>query len=181
MTDQILDAARTLALGNPRSEPISMIDLTASGACTEAEFNAAFSSPAVFQRELANRLFVDAREAVIQATAGMQSGLHQLCTAFTTYLDYNLSHPALQQLAHAIQFQPEGYALLQRMEIGVALVAQADVQAMGASHVPERARLLTALAVFTVRAEYKARKKLAGMREALLDLCKSSVAQEPRP
>lgn len=175
MTPKIIDAARMLALSSVRAEPVSSADVIASGACTAAEFGAAFASPAVFQRELANRLFADAREAVIQATAGMQSGLHQLCTAFTTYLDYNLSHPALQQLAHVIQFQPEGYELLQRMEIGVALVAQADVQAMGADHVPERARLLTALAVFTVRAEYKARKKMPGMRDALLDLCKLSA------
>ena len=175
MTHKILDAARTLALNSTRNEPVSVADVIAAGICTQAEFNMAFASPAVFQRELANRLFADAREAVIQATAGMQSGLHQLCTAFTTYLDYNLSRPALQQLAHVIQYQPEGYELLQRMEVGVALVAQADVQAMGANHVPERARLLTALAVFTVRAEYKARKKNPGMREALLDLCKLSA------
>lgn len=181
MTQKILDAARTLALNGTRTEPVSAPELIAAGACTQAEFSTAFASPFVFQRELANRLFADAREAVIQATAGMQSGLHQLCTAFTTYLDYNLSHPALQQLAHAIQFHPEGYELLQRMEIGVSLVAQADVQAMGAAHVPERARLLTALAVFTVRAEYKAHKKIPGMRDALLDLCKLSAGNGPKP
>lgn len=174
MNHKILDAARTLALNGTRPGPVSTADLVAAGICTQSEFDAVFASADVFEHELVNRLFIDAREAVIQATAGMQSGLHQLCTAFTTYLDYNLSHPALQQLAHAIQFRPDGYDLLQRMEIGVALVAQADVQAMGANHVPERARLLTALAVFTVRAEYKARKKIPGMRDALLDLCKLS-------
>lgn len=175
MTHKILDAARTLALSGTRKDPVSAADLVAAGICTPAEFNAAFASTEVFEHELANCLFADAREAVIQATAGMQAGLHQLCTAFITYLDYNLSHPALQQLAHVIQFRPEGHDLLQRMEIGVALVAQADVHAMGANHVPERARLLTTLAVFTVRAEYKARKKIPGLRDALLDLCKLSA------
>lgn len=179
MNNPILEAARTLALSVPRASQIKSADLVAAGACTQAAFDTAFADHATFQRELANRLFSDAREAVIQATAGMQSGLAQILKAFTTYLDYNLSNPALQDLAHVIQFQPEGYEALQRMEIGVALVAQADVQAMGASHVAARARLLTTLAVFTVRAEFKAKKKLLDMREALLDLCRLCVKTAP--
>lgn len=175
MKSKVLLAARKLIGSGVTPSQIKAADLVAVGACSESEFTQHFADLAAFQRDLANLLFGEAREAVIKSTAGHNAGLQQLCAAFTTYLDYNLTDPALQELAHHIQCEPQGWDLLMRMEIGVALVAQADLEAMGATLCAARARLLTSLAVTVVRAEYKAKKKLPDMRDALLDYCKLSV------
>ncbi len=175
MKNKILLAARKLIGSGLAPSQIKPADLAAAGACAESEFAQHFADLASFQRELANLLFGEAREAVIRSTTGKSAGLQQLCAAFTTYLDYNLTDPALQELAHHIQCEPAGWDLLTRMEIGVSLVAQADLEAMGATMCAARARLLTSLVVAVVRAEYKTKKKLPDMRDALLDYCKLSV------
>lgn len=175
MKQKILDSALALIQKNVRADKIGSADLIAAGACTSAEFAAAFADHGAFQRELTQRLFTKASEAVFAATAGASPGLEQITAAFTAYLDHNLAHPEVQQLTHTIVSEPEGQDLLQRMELGVAMVAQSDVKAMGGSHPTERARLLTALAVYTVRAEFKAKQKLPAMREVLFDYCRLSA------
>lgn len=175
MKNMILGAARKLIGSGATPSQIDAASIAATGTCSEADVAAAFPDFHIFQRELASLMFSEAREAVIKGTVGMQPGLQQLCAAFLTYLDYNLADPALQELAHHIQCHHEGWDVLQRMEIGVALVAQADLQAMGATLSAARSRLLTALVVTVVRAEYKAKKKLPDLRDALLDYCKLSV------
>lgn len=174
MKDKILRAAQQLIINGATPSRIRTPDLVAARACSEAEFNLVFPDFAVFQRELCALLFADAREAIIEATAGIGSGLKQLTTAFVAYLDYNLKHSALQELAHHIQHDPQGWELLQRMELGVSLVAQADLDAMNATLRSARARLLTALVVAVVRAEYQARRPLPDLRDALLDYCRLS-------
>lgn len=177
MKARILDAARVLIRANVRPIRLRGDELVAAGACTEEEFHDSFPELGAFQRELAALLFADARDAVIQAVAAMTPGLAQLIHAFTTYLDYNLAHPALQEIAHVIQFEPAGCELLQRMEVGVALLAQADLAAAGGDNCAARARLLTALVVVVVRAEYKAGRALPDLREALYDYCRASGAR----
>ena len=172
MKNKVLAAARKLIASGVTPSQITVTELVTGNACTDAEFAAAFTTAAEFQRELANLLFSEAREAVIKGTSGLRPGLQQLCAAFTTYLNHNLTDPALQELAHHIQCEPQGWDLLNRMEVGVALVAQADLESMGATLCAARARLLTALCVAVVRAEYRAKKILPGWRDALLDLCK---------
>ncbi len=175
MKSKVLAAARKLIGTGATPSRISATDVASTGVCTEAEFAEFFPDFHGFQRDLATLMFSEAREAVIKGTSGLNAGLKQLCAAFITYLDYNLTDPALQELAHHIQCHHEGWDVLQRMEVGVALVAQADLQAMGATLSAARARLLTALVVTVVRAEYKAKKKLPDLRDALLDYCKLSV------
>jgi hypothetical protein len=173
---RILEAARALIRSNVRAGQLGGRELVAAGACTEEEFNHSFADARTFQRELAAELFGDARDAVIRATNGMHSGVEQLIRAYSAYLDYNLTHPALQEIAHLIQFDPIGYEMLQRMEVGVALVARADLEAAGADNCNARARLLTSMAVVVVRAEFKAGRALPELRDALFDYCLRSVA-----
>lgn len=175
MKAQILDAARVLIRSNRRASELRGEHLAAAGACTEEEFDQAFPAVDGFQRELAVLLFTDARDAVIRAVADMAPGVAQLIRAFLTYLDYNLAHPSLQEIAHVIQFEPAGYEMLQRMEGSVMLLAQADLAADGGSSCAARARLLTSLVVVVVRAEYKAGRALPELREALFDYCRASV------
>jgi len=172
--DKVLRAARQLIGNGAKPSRIRVTDLVAARACSEQELSGLFPDFAAFQRELCALLFADAREAIIKATTGIGSGLKQLTTAFIAYLDYNLAHPDLQELAHHIQQDPQGWELLQRMEVGVALVAQADLDAMNASLRSARARLLTSLVVAVVRAEYQAKRALPDLREALLDYCRLS-------
>lgn len=174
MKDKVLGAARQLIADGAVASRLRAADLVAARACSEAEFAEHFPDFPAFQRELCSLLFADAREAIIDATGGMSSGLGQLTTAFSAYLDYNLSKPALQELAHHIQLDPLGWDLLMRMEIGVSLVVQADLESMNASLRSARARLLTAMVVAVVRAEYQAKKKLPDLREALQDYCRLS-------
>lgn len=174
LKNQILQVAHKLILNGAVPSRLGVAELVAAVPCAEKEFARAFPSFSAFQRELCALLFSDSREAVIQATSGMQSGLEQVKTAFLAYLDYNFENPALQELAHHIQLDPAGWELLQRMEVGVALVVQADLEAMGATLRTARAQLLTSLAVAVVRAEYRQRRMLPEMREALLDYCRLS-------
>lgn len=179
MKDQILRGAHKLIAAGATPSRIRATDLVAAGACSDKDFTQHFPDFATFQRELCALLFAEGREAVIEATTGMQSGLPQLTAAFIAYLDYNLARPALQELAHHIQYDPLGWELLQRMEVGVAMVVQADLDAMSASLRAARAQLLTSLVVAVVRAEYQARRKLPELREALLDYCALSSGPEP--
>lgn len=176
MKNQILEAARVLIASGLAPSKISAADLAMSGACTEPEFENEFDDLPAFQRELATWIFADARDAVIHSTAGTQPGLTQLTTAFITYLDYNLAHPALQELAHQIQCDAKGWQLLSRMEAGVAMIVQLDLESMNANMRSARAQLLTALAVFVVRNEYRAGKVLPDLREALLDYSRRSAS-----
>lgn len=175
MKQKILDGAHTLIKKKVRADKIGIAELTAAGVCTPAEFAAEFADAQTFQRELTQRLFTQASEKVFAATAGASPGLEQIMAAFTAYLDHNLAHPEIQQLAHTILVSSAGQDLLQRMEMGVAMVAQSDVKAMGGSHPVERARMLTALTVYTVRAEFKAQQKLPALREVLFDFCRLSA------
>lgn len=180
LKDRILEAARVLAEADQRPSRLDAAQLAAAGACTEQEFAAAFGDLQSFRRELLATLFAGARLAVIRATTAMPSGLEQLLTAFTSYLDYNRAHPALQELAHQVQYDPQGFEMLMRMEVGTALVAQADLQAAGASHAAARAKLLTSLAVAVVRAEFKAGRVLPEMREVLFEYCALGCAAQPK-
>jgi len=180
LKERILEAARVLGHADRQPSRLRGLQLEAAGACTEQEFDECFTDVPTFQRELLAFLFADARLAVIRATTAMPSGLEQLLVAFTSYLDYNRAHPALQELAHQVQYEPAGYEMLVRMEVGVALVAQADLEAAGAQHAAVRARLLTSLAVAVVRAEYKAGRVLPEMREVLFEYCASGCAPLPK-
>jgi hypothetical protein len=146
-----------------------------TGICTAKEFSLFFADLHAFQLELAMSFFADTRERVIQDTEGLQVGLQQITAAFISYLDFNLEHPQLQEIAHHIQYTPDGWDLLMRMEAGVALIIQADLLAMNARYRTARAQLLTTMAVAVVRAEYQAKKKLTDLREALLDYCQRSA------
>ncbi|HSW13577.1 MAG TPA: hypothetical protein VLI06_12105 [Solimonas sp.] len=180
MKERILEAARVLAQVDQQPSRLRGQQLVAAGACTEQEFIDCFPDLPSFQRELLAHLFGGARLAVIRATTAMPSGLEQLLLAFHTYLDYNREHPALQELAHQVQFDPAGFDLLMRMEIGTALVAQADLEAAGARHAATRGRMLTSLVVAAVRAEYKAGRELPEMRELLFDYCALGCAPPPK-
>lgn len=181
MKPKILIGARALAKKMLRADKMGIKDLVAAGICTAEEFTEAFADHDVFQRELTQHLFSEASDAVFAATAGMSPGLEQITAAFTAYLDHNLLHPEMQQMTHAIELKTEGQDLLHRMELGVAMVAQTDLKSMAAHHIPERARLLTAMAVCVVRAEYKAQHKLPAMRAALFDFCRLSATPHVRP
>ncbi len=175
MKEQILEAARRLIAVGAIPSKITAKDLVGTGICTQKEFTQCFPNLQNFQQELTLLFFSDARQAVIQGTEGLQVGLQQLSAAFLSYLDYNLNHPELQEIAHHIQYTPEGWDLLMRMEAGVALIVQADLQAMNAHYRSARGQLLTTMAVAVVRAEYQARKRLSDLREALLDYCQRSA------
>lgn len=174
MTSRILEAALKLSASSPEPSKLDADHLVAAGACTEEEFAAEFTDLASFHRALATELFAQSRDAVIRATEGMAAGLPLLERAFLEYLDYNLAHRGLQELAHHLQYHPEGLELLLRMEVGVALVAQVALGAMGSRNTAARAKLLTSLVVVVVRAEYRAQKPLADMREGLLHYCRMS-------
>ncbi|PPE74156.1 hypothetical protein C3942_08960 [Solimonas fluminis] len=179
MKQRILEAAKTLAGKDRRASHLDAAHLVAAGACTEEEFAAAFGDERAFQRELMAELFAEARLTVIRATTAMPSGLEQLRQAFTLYLDYNLEHPALQEIAHQVQYDPIGYEMLARMEIGTAMVTQKDLEAAGADRVQARAKLLTSVTVAVVRAEYKAARKLPDLRAVLDEYCGLSCQGQP--
>lgn len=179
MKQRILEAAKTLAGKDRRASHLDAALLVAAGACTEEEFAAAFGDVRGFRRELMAELFADARLSVIRATTAMPSGLEQLRHAFTLYLDYNLEHPALQEIAHQVQYDPIGYEMLARMEIGTAMVTQKDLEAAGADRVQARAKLLTSATVAVVRAEYKAARKLPDLRAVLDEYCGLSCQGQP--
>ncbi len=176
---RILAAAKTLADKDGRASQLDAARLVAAGACSEEEFAAGFGDALGFQRELMAELFADARLSVIRATTAMPSGLEQLLQAFMLYLDYNLEHPALQEIAHQLQYDPTAYDMLQRMEIGTAMVTQKDLEAAGANHVQARAKLLTSVAVAVVRAEYKAGRQLPELRAVLQEYCGLSCEGQP--
>jgi len=176
---RILEAAKTLAGKDRRASHLDAALLVAAGACTEEEFAAAFGDVRGFRRELMAELFADARLSVIRATTAMPSGLEQLRHAFTLYLDYNLEHPALQEIAHQVQYDPIGYEMLARMEIGTAMVTQKDLEAAGADRVQARAKLLTSATVAVVRAEYKAGRPLPDLRAVLDEYCGLSCQGQP--
>ncbi|MDM4770692.1 hypothetical protein [Solimonas sp. SE-A11] len=179
MKQRILAAAKTLAGKDRRASHLDVERMAAAGACSEEEFAAGFGDTLVFQRELMAELFADARLSVIRATTAMPSGLEQLLQAFMLYLDYNLEHPALQEIAHQLQYDPTGYEMLQRMEIGTAMVTQKDLEAAGANRVQARAKLLTSVAVAVVRAEYKAGRKLPDLRAVLEEYAGLSCVVQP--
>ncbi|AXQ28115.1 hypothetical protein D0B54_05245 [Solimonas sp. K1W22B-7] len=179
MKHRILEAAKTLAHKEGRASHLDASIMAASGACTEEEFAAAFADVGEFRRELMALLFADARMQVIRITTAIPSGLEQARSAFIQYLDYNLEYPALQEIAHQLQFDPLGYEMLMRMEIGTAMVTQKDLEFAGANHVHARARLLTSVAVAVVRAEYKAGKKLPDLRAVLEEYCGVSCNDTP--
>lgn len=174
MRQQVLQAARQLVESGTTATRLRVTDLVAARACTEQQFGELFPDIDSFRRELCSLLFAQAHEAIITATAGLQPGPQQLTTAFIAYLDHNLRHPALQELAHHLMENARGRELLARMEEGVAMIVQADLAAMNASLRPARAQLLTALAVTAVRAEYRAGRALPDVREALVDYCHRS-------
>jgi len=153
--------------------------MVAAGACSDEEFAAAFADVMDFRRELMALLFADARMDVIRTTTAIPSGLEQLRAAFTHYLDYNLAHPALQEIAHHLQYDTQGYEMLVRMEIGTAMVSQKDLELAGANRVQARAKLLTSVAVAVVRAEYKAGRLLPDMRAVLDEYCGLSCNDQP--
>lgn len=175
MKEQILEVARRLIAAGATPSRIIARDVVGTGICTQKEFTRCFPSPQSFQLELAQLFFGDARNAVIRETEGLQPGLQQISAAFLCYLDHNLNHPELQEIAHHIQYTHEGWDLLMRMQAGVALIVQADLQAMNAHYRSARGQLLTAMVVAVVRAEYQAKKKLNDLREALLDYCQRSA------
>lgn len=176
MKSRILEAAVKLSASNPEPSRLTRDSLVVAGACTEEEFAAAFPDFPSFQRELTAELFAQARNAVIQSTVGVSPGLELLERAFIAYLDYNIAHRGLQEIAHHIQYQPEGLDLLLRMEVGVALIAQTALAAMGSRHSAARAKLLTSLVVVVVRAEYRQGRILQDLRDGLLDYCRMSGA-----
>lgn len=176
---RILEAARTLAHAEKRPSQLDGARMVAAGACTEEEFAATFADVLAFRRELMALLFADARMEVIRTTTAIPSGLEQLRAAFIHYLDYNLAHPALQEIAHHLQFDPQGYEMLLRMEIGTSMVSQKDLEIAGADHPQARSKLLTAVAVALVRAEYKAARPLPDQREVLLEYCGLSCKERP--
>jgi len=171
LSEAIFEMTRRLMADGAKAVELDAAALVATGVCTQAEFDAEFVNQAGFQRALLAQLFVDARAAVLRVTAGMKPGLAQLTTAFETYLDYNLTHPQLQELAHRLQFDVQGLESLQRMETGVAMVAQSELISAGLDNCPARAKLLTSLVVYVVRAEYRAGKALADLRAVLMEYC----------
>ena len=175
MKELILEAARRLIATGTLPSQITLKALVDTGICTQKELLQIFPDLQSFQLELAMLFFADAREAVIRDTHGLVVGLQQISAAFLSYLDFNLNHPELQEIAHHIQYTRAGWDLLMRMEAGVALIVQADLQAMGAHFRTARAQLLTSMAVSVVRSEYQAKKKLPDLREAMLDYCKRSA------
>lgn len=179
LKERILEAALKLSHADNKPSRLDGQRMVAAGACTEEEFVALFPTRSAFRRELLGLLFAEARAAVIRVTTAIPSGLEQLLTAFRAYLDYNLAHPALQELAHQVQFDPVGYDMLMRMETGTAMVTQADLQAAGATHAAARARLLTSAAVAVVRAEFKAGKVQPELREVLAEYCALSCEGIP--
>ncbi len=170
-----MEAARRLISSGQVPSTITVTDLVSSGACTQKEFKDTYPTLGAFQRDLAAALFDEAREAVIKSTTGLKPGLDQITKAFVTYLDFNLAHTGLQELAHFIQYDPQGWELLMRMEAGVSLITQSDLFSMGANLRSARAKLLTAMTVAVVRAEYAAKKPLPELREAMLDYCRRSA------
>lgn len=174
----ILDRARKLLGPGVNATELSAKYLAQMGVCSEHDFRACFPEPVYFQHHLMAALFSDARDIVVQATDYMENGIERLIKAFVTYLDHNLSHPGLQQLAHHLQFDPDAYEMLTRMEQGVALIAQAELEAAGVGNCASRAKLLTALAVVVVREEYKVRRPLTELREALMDYCWLTVEDD---
>lgn len=175
MKEQILAAARRLIEVGTAPSKITIKDIVATGICTQKEFAVYFADLHAFQLELAMLFFADARERVIRDTDGLTVGLQQITAAFMSYLDFNLEHRELQEIAHHIQYTPSGWDLLIRMEAGVGLIIQADLQAMNAHFRTARAQLLTSMAVSVVRSEYQAKKKLSDLREALMDYCHRSA------
>lgn len=175
MKQQILEAARRLIEVGTVPSRIAIKDIVATGICTQKEFAVFFPDLLAFQMELAQMFFADARERVIQDTNGLTVGLEQITAAFLSYLDFNLEHPELQEIAHHIQYTQPGKEMLMRMEAGVALIIQADLQVMNARYRTARAQLLTSMAVSVVRSEYQAKKKLSDLREALMDYCQRSA------
>lgn len=175
MKEQILEAARRLIAVGKRPSQIAIKDIVGTGICTQKEFSAIFPDLLTFQLEMAQMFFADARARVIKDTDGLTVGLQQISAAFLSYLDFNLEHPELQEIAHHIQYTPQGWELLMRMEAGVGLIIQADLQAMNAHYRSARAQLLTCMAVAVVRSEYQTKKKQVELREALLDYCLHSA------
>lgn len=175
MKEQILEAVRRLIEAGTAPSAVTIKNVVATGICTLKEFSVFFPDLQALQLELAMSFFADARARVILDTEGLQVGLQQITAAFLSYLDFNLEHPQLQEIAHHIQCAPAGWELLMRMEAGVALIIQADLAAMNARYRTARAQLLTAMAVSVVRSEYQAKKKLNDLREALMDYCHRST------
>lgn len=174
--ERVLQTAGQLLAAGEDPAKLGVAQVVATGVCDAGGFAELFPDRSLFLRELLLRLFADARDAVIRVTAGMKPGIAQLATAFETYLDYNLAHPQLQALAHQVQLDPVGLEALNLMEAGVALIAQSELKSAGADHCGARGKLLTAMAIYTVRAEYRAGKSIADLRAALLDYCRLSVA-----
>ncbi len=179
MKQRILEAAKTMAHKEGRASHLDAAQMAAAGACTEEEFAADFTDAGEFRRELMALLFAEARMHVIRVTTAIPSGLEQARAAFMRYLDYNLEYPALQEIAHQLQFDPVGYEMLVRMEIGTAMVTQKDLEFAGANHVQARAKLLTSVAVAVVRAEHKAGRKLPDLRAVLEEYCGLSCNDHP--
>lgn len=178
MKAHILDRARKLLGPGIKASDLRASYFAQMGVCSEEDFDACFPEITFFQHHLMAALFSDARDIVIKTTEYMENGIERLMKAFTVYLDHNLTHPGLQDLAHHLQFDPDAYEMLQRMEQGVALIAQAELEAAGVGNATARAKLLTALTVVVVRAEHKAGRPLIDMREALMDYCWLSVEDD---
>ncbi len=173
----IFAAARKLAAEKPPSQ-IRAADFAAL--CDAAAFDTLFPNLLTFQLEFLYELFADARQAVVDATEHLTPGLGQLETAFTVYLDYNLAHPQLQELAHAVQVDVEGWRALQALEDGVTLVAQVSLTTEKIANAAARARMLTSMAVTGVRAEYRARSAQTKLREALMFYVRQSSSLQAR-
>jgi hypothetical protein len=172
---RIVEAACALIAGGRGAAMIDAAALQAAGVCGRGECERHFIDTIELRSALFNALFTQARDRIISATHGMRPGLLQLETLFETYLDYSLAHPALQDLAHALQLDPRGQGLLLRTQGAAALVARAALSAAGCDLAEARAQLLTAMVVSVARAEYRGRRKLTELRRALMAYCESSA------
>lgn len=182
--DALMEAAITLAeqRGGVLALPLAEVAQQAHEPLADAERLYPELTP--FWLDLLQYLLDLARAAVIESMPGTRPGLSRIRTAYETYLDTNLRHRALRELALHFRGHAEGAERLRSRAHGVMLITQVELRTAGWPNAAPAARLLTAMVLEVALAEYEAAAPLPDLRTAMfnyLNLPASGTQADPMP
>lgn len=167
MRDALLEAAITLAQQRGSALQLTMAEIAAEASESLQQAQQCYPDMALFHRELLQYLLDLARANAIETMPTARPGLARIRTAFQAYLDINLRHRALRELALHFRNDPDGAERLRLRARGVKMLTQMELHAAGWPNSAPAARLLTAMVLDVAVAEFEAGGALPSLREAM--------------
>lgn len=165
--DALLEAAITLAQQRGGALQLTIAEIAREASESPQQAQQCYPEMAVFHRELLQYLLDLARAGVIEMMPTAKPGLSRIRKAFETYLDTNLRHRALRELALHFRNDPDGAERLRMRAHGVMLLTQMELHVAGWPNSAPAARLLTAMVQDVAIAEFEAAAPLPSLRETM--------------